>query len=392
MSVIIDAARTPMGKFLGALREFSAVELGAIAIRGALSRSGLDPAQVDYVIMGQVLQAGAGQMSARQAAVGAGIGLNVPAATINKVCLSGINSIMMADQLIATGQAEIVVAGGMESMTQAPHLLTGSRSGIKYGHWAVQDSMMQDGLICALDNLSMGEATERYNESYSITRAAQDAFALQSQHRASKAQLAGLFMPEIVSVPVRLASGEVVEITQDEGIRSGLTIEALEKLRPAFAPDGTITAGSSSIISDGAAAVIVVSEAKAKELGLIPIAQIISSASVAGPDTSLHLQPANAITAACAKLDLAPDCLDLYEINEAFAAVALASINHIGLDPERVNVNGGAIALGHPLGMSGTRLVMHLAMELQRRGGGIGAAALCGGGGQGDAIVLRTPN
>ena len=388
MSVIVGVARTPMGKFLGGLRELSAVELGVIAIRGALEKSGVNPADVDYVIMGQVLQAGAGQISARQAAVGAGISLTVPAVTINKVCLSGINAIMLADQLIATGQAEIVVAGGMESMTQAPHLLSGSRSGIKYGHWAVEDSLMQDGLVCAIDNLSMGEATERYNADYSITRTMQDAFALESHRRASAAQLAGLFIPEIVSVPVRGTSGDSIDVTQDEGIRPGLTLEALANLRPAFMPNGTITAGSSSIISDGAGAVIVMSEVKAKELGLVPIAQILSHASVAGPDTSLHLQPANAITAACAKLDLAPDCLDLYEINEAFAAVALASINHIGLDPERVNVNGGAISLGHPLAMSGTRLVMHLALELQRRGGGIAAAALCGGGGQGDAIIL----
>lgn len=391
MSVIVGGARTPIGRLLGSLKDFSATDLGAIAIKGALEKSGVKSTLIDYVIMGHVLQAGAGQITARQAAVKAGIGMDVPALTINKVCLSGINAIALADQLIRAGEADIVVAGGMESMSQAPHLLMGSREGVKYGDWNLKDSMTLDGLFCSIDQLGMGEATERYNANYKLTRVDQDKFSAESHKRAAAATTAGKFTEEIVPIEIPQRKGESIIFSSDEGIRAQTSLETLTALKPAFAKDGTITAGSSSQISDGAAAVIVMSEAKAKELGLEILAHIEAHGMVAGPDASLQGQPARAIAKACAKAGLKPKELDLFEINEAFAAVSLVSMDELGISSDRVNVNGGAIALGHPIGMSGARLVLHLALELKRRGGGTGAAALCGGGGQGDALIIRVP-
>ncbi len=391
MSVIVGGARTPIGRLLGSLKDFSATDLGAIAIKGALEKSGVKSTLIDYVIMGHVLQAGAGQITARQAAAKAGIGMDVPALTINKVCLSGINAIALADQLIRAGEADIVVAGGMESMSQAPHLLMGSREGVKYGDWNLKDSMTLDGLFCSIDQLGMGEATERYNANYKLTRVDQDKFSAESHKRAAAATTAGKFTEEIVPIEIPQRKGESIIFSSDEGIRAQTSLETLTALKPAFAKDGTITAGSSSQISDGAAAVIVMSEAKAKELGLEILAHIEAHGMVAGPDASLQGQPARAIAKACAKAGLKPKELDLFEINEAFAAVSLVSMDELGISSDRVNVNGGAIALGHPIGMSGARLVLHLALELKRRGGGTGAAALCGGGGQGDALIIRVP-
>ena len=388
MSVIVAGARTPMGRLLGSLKGFSAADLGGFAIKGALERAGVSPDQVDYVIMGQVLQAGTGQITARQAAVKAGIGMDVPALTINKVCLSGLDAIALADQLIRAGEFEIIVAGGMESMTNAPHLLMGSREGVKYGDWSVTDSMAFDALTCAFDECAMGESTERYNARHGLTREEQDAFAARSHQLAAKAAANGYFDEEIVAVPIPQRKGDPVLFAQDEGIRPDTTVESLAGLRPAFAKDGTITAGSASQISDGAAAVVVMSRAKADELGLSWLAEIGAHGVVAGPDASLHEQPANAIKRACEKQGISVSDLDLVEINEAFAAVGIVSMRALGVDEDIVNVNGGAIALGHPVGMSGARIVLHLALELRRRGGGIGAAALCGGGGQGDALIL----
>ncbi len=395
-SVIISGARTPMGRLQGALKSLSATDLGGIAIKAAMERSGITPDKVDYVIMGQVLQAGAGQISARQAAVNAGIGMDVPALTINKVCLSGIDAIALADQLIRAGEAECVVAGGMESMTNAPHLLMGSRDGVKFGDWKMIDSMSFDGLTCGFDECAMGEATDNYNDRYGITRERQDQFSAQSHQRAAKAQAEGLFESEIVSIPVSQRKGDPVMVSHDEGIRGDTTSESLAKLRPAFNKEGTVTAGNASQISDGAAALIVMSKKRAQELGLSWSAEIGAHGNVAGPDASLHEQPARAILAACARAGLDPADIDLFELNEAFAAVGLVSSDILieagaHADDEHVNVNGGAIALGHPIGMSGARLVLHLTHELARRGGGIGAAALCGGGGQGDALLIRVP-
>jgi acetyl-CoA C-acetyltransferase len=390
-SVIVAGARTPMGRLLGSLKDFSGADLGAVAIKGALERAGVAPDQVDYVIMGQVLQAGAGQITARQAAVKAGIPMTVPALTINKVCLSGLDAIALADQLIRAGEFEIVVAGGMESMTQAPHLLPKSRSGYKYGAVELLDSMAHDGLFCAFDQCAMGESTERYNARLGISREDQDAFSALSHQRAAEAAKNGLFDDEIVPVEIPQRKGDPIVFTTDEGVRADTTADLLGKLRPAFAADGTITAGSSSQISDGGAAVVVMSRAKAEELGLTWLAEIGAHGVVAGPDASLQSQPANAIKAALAKDSLDVADLDLVEINEAFASVGIQSMRELELDPDRVNVNGGAIAMGHPIGMSGARLVLTLALELKRRGGGVGAAALCGGGGQGDALVLRVP-
>ncbi|HEY5185232.1 MAG TPA: acetyl-CoA C-acetyltransferase [Actinomycetes bacterium] len=390
-SVIVAGARTPMGRLLGSLKDFSATDLGGVAIKGALAKAGVAPDQVDYVIMGQVLQAGAGQIPARQAAVKAGIPMTVPALTINKVCLSGLDAIALADQLIRAGEFEIVVAGGMESMTNAPHLLPKSREGFKYGDTALVDSMAYDGLFCAFDQVAMGVATERYNERYGLTREDQDAFSARSHQRAAEAWKNGLYDDEVVPVEIPQRKGEPLLFKEDEGIRADTTTESLSRLRPAFAKDGTITAGSSSQISDGAAAVVVMSKAKAEELGLTWLAEIGAHGVVAGPDASLQEQPANAIKAALAKEGIGVADLDVVEINEAFAAVGLVSQRSLGLDQEKVNVNGGAIAVGHPIGMSGARLVLHLAHELKRRGGGTGAAALCGGGGQGDALVIRVP-
>jgi acetyl-CoA C-acetyltransferase len=390
-SVIVAGARTPMGRLQGALSGLRAADLGGAAIAGALARAGVDAAHVDYVIMGQVLQAGAGQITARQAAVAGGIGMDVPALTINKVCLSGLDAIALADQLIRAGEFECVVAGGMESMSQAPHLLVGSRLGVKYGSWEMLDSMAHDGLTCAFDQCAMGESTERFNERHGLTRDEQDRIAALSHERAHHAASNGVFASEIVPVHIPQRKGDDVVIDADEGIRVETTVESLAKLRPAFAKDGTITAGNASQISDGAAAVVVMSRAKAESLGLTWIAEIGAHGVVAGPDASLHEQPANAILHACEKEGIAVSDIDLFEINEAFAAVSVVSMKALGVSDELVNVNGGAIALGHPIGMSGARLVLHLALELQRRGGGIGAAALCGGGGQGDALLIRVP-
>ncbi|WP_412076696.1 acetyl-CoA C-acetyltransferase [Streptomyces xanthophaeus] len=388
-SVIVAGARTPMGRLLGSLKSFSGADLGGFAIKSALDRAGISGDQVQYVIMGQVLQAGAGQIPARQAAVKAGIPMNVPALTINKVCLSGLDAIALADQLIRAGEFDIVVAGGQESMTNAPHLLPKSREGYKYGAIEMLDAMAYDGLTDAFENIAMGESTEKHNTRLGIERAPQDAFAAGSHQRAAAAQKNGVFEAEITPVEIPQRKGEPVIFSQDEGIRPETTVESLGRLRPAFAKDGTITAGTSSQISDGAAAVVVMSKAKAEELGLEWIAEIGAHGNVAGPDNSLQSQPSNAILHALKKEGLQVSDLDLIEINEAFAAVAVQSMKDLGVTPEKVNVNGGAIALGHPIGMSGARVVLHLALELKRRGGGTGAAALCGGGGQGDALIVH---
>ncbi|MET9721455.1 acetyl-CoA C-acetyltransferase [Streptomyces zaomyceticus] len=388
-SVIVAGARTPMGRLLGSLKSFSGAELGGFAIKAALDRAGIGGDQVQYVIMGQVLQAGAGQIPARQAAVKAGIPMNVPALTINKVCLSGLDAIALADQLIRAGEFDVVVAGGQESMTNAPHLLPKSREGFKYGAIEMLDAMAYDGLTDAFENIAMGESTEKHNSRLGIQRPEQDEIAALSHQRAAAAQKNGIFEAEITPVEIPQRKGEPVVFSKDEGIRAETTAESLGKLRPAFAKDGTITAGTSSQISDGAAAVVVMSKAKAEELGLEWIAEIGAHGNVAGPDNSLQSQPSNAILHALKKEGLTVEDLDLIEINEAFAAVAVQSMKDLGVTPEKVNVNGGAIALGHPIGMSGARVVLHLALELKRRGGGIGAAALCGGGGQGDALIVR---
>ncbi|ORI24895.1 acetyl-CoA acetyltransferase, partial [Rhodococcus erythropolis] len=392
-TVIVAGARTPLGRLLGSLKDLSGSDLGGIAIKGALDKSGVAPEQVDYVIMGQVLTAGAGQMPARQAAVAAGIPMNVPALSINKVCLSGIDAIALADQLIRAGEFDIVVAGGQESMSRAPHMLEKSREGFKYGDVTLRDHMAYDGLHDIFTDQAMGLLTEQVNqqETAHITRAEQDAFAAASHQNAARAWKDGYFDNEVVPVSIPQRKGDPIVFAQDEGIRADTTTESLGKLRPAFSKDGTITAGSASPISDGAAAVIVMSKTKAEELGLTWIAEIGAHGVVAGPDSTLQSQPARAIAKACAKEGIDPTDLDLVEINEAFAAVGIASTRELGLDPAKVNVNGGAIAVGHPLGMSGARIALHLALELQRRGGGIGAAALCGGGGQGDALIIRVP-
>ncbi|MEW1631135.1 acetyl-CoA C-acetyltransferase [Streptomyces sp. NPDC089173] len=390
-SVIVAGARTPMGRLLGSLKSFSAADLGGVAIKAALDRAGIGGDQVQYVIMGQVLQAGAGQIPARQAAVKAGIPMNVPALTINKVCLSGLDAIALADQLIRAGEFDVVVAGGQESMTNAPHLLPKSREGYKYGAIEMLDSMAYDGLTDAYENIPMGESTEKHNSRLGLDRAAQDEIGALSHQRAAAAQKNLIFEAEIAPVEIPQRKGEPVVFAKDEGIRPETTVESLGKLRPAFAKDGTITAGTSSQISDGAAAVVVMSKAKAQELGVEWIAEIGAHGNVAGPDNSLQSQPSSAIRHALQKDGLSVEDLDLIEINEAFAAVAVQSMKDLGVSSDKVNVNGGAIALGHPIGMSGARVVLHLALELRRRGGGTGAAALCGGGGQGDALIIRVP-
>ncbi|MFI0351389.1 acetyl-CoA C-acetyltransferase [Actinomadura sp. 9N407] len=390
-SVIVAGARTPIGRLLGSLKDFSAADLGAHAIKAALERAGIAGDQVEYVIMGQVLQAGAGQIPSRQAAVKAGIPMSVPSITINKVCLSGLNAIALADQLIRAGEHEIVVAGGMESMTGAPHLLPKSRAGYKYGSIEVLDHMAHDALTDAFDNVSMGESTEGHNAKLGISRAEQDEFSARSHQRAAEAVKNGLFEDEIAPVTIPQRRGEPVVFATDEGVRGDTTTETLGRLRPAFSKDGTITAGSASQISDGAAAVVVMSKAKAEELGLTWLAEIGAHGTVAGPDNSLQSQPSNAIAHALGKAGVTAADLDLIEINEAFASVGIQSMRDLGVGPEKVNVNGGAIALGHPVGMSGARIVLHLAYELKRRGGGTGAAGLCGGGGQGDALLIRVP-
>ena len=388
-SVIVAGARTPVGKLMGSLKDFSGSDLGAIAISGALEKAGVPASAVEYVIMGQVLTAGAGQMPARQAAVAAGIGWDVPALTINKMCLSGIDAIALADQLIRAGEFDVVVAGGQESMTQAPHLLMNSRSGYKYGDVTVLDHMAYDGLHDVFTDQPMGALTEQRNDQDQFTRAEQDEFAARSHQKAAAAWKDGIFADEVVPVKIPQRKGDPLEFTEDEGIRANTTAESLADLKPAFRKDGTITAGSASQISDGAAAVVVMNKDKAKELGLSWLVEIGAHGVVAGPDSTLQSQPANAIKKAIAREGITVDQLDVIEINEAFSAVALASMKELGVNPDIVNVNGGAIAIGHPIGMSGARIALHAALELARRGSGYGVAALCGAGGQGDALILR---
>jgi acetyl-CoA C-acetyltransferase len=393
-NVIVAGARTPIGRLLGAFKGLSAADLGAVAIKGALEKSGVSPEKVDYLIMGQVLQAGAGQNPARTAGLAAGLPGNIPSITINKVCLSGLNAIATASQLITAGEAEIVVAGGMESMTQAPHLLPKSREGFKYGDTALVDSMAYDALYDQATAQAMGALTEAVNadRDKGLSREEQDAFSARSHQLAAAAQKNGTFDDEIVPVSIPQRKGDPIVVSADEGVRGDTTVESLAKLRPAFSKSGTITAGSSSQISDGAAAVVVMSKAKAEELGLEWLAEIGAHGMVAGPDSTLQLQPANATAKALEKEGITAADLDLVEFNEAFAAVGLESAAALDIPEEKVNVNGGAIALGHPLGCSGARIVLALAYELKRRGGGTGAAALCGGGGQGDALIVRVPN
>jgi len=390
-AVIVGGARTPIGRLLGSLSGFTGAQLGGLAIKAALERAGVPADRVDYVIMGQVLQAGEGQIPARQAAVAAGIPMSVPALSINKVCLSGLDAIALAAQLIRAGEFDAIVAGGMESMSQAPHLLTGSRRGVKYGDTALVDSMALDGLTDAFDQVSMGESTERHNAGLGISRQDQDEFAARSHQLAAKAIKDGVLADEIVPVAIPQRRGDPEIVATDEGVRAGTTAESLAGLKPAFAAGGTITAGSASQISDGACAVVVMSAEAAAAAGATVLAEVGAHGVVAGPDNSLHSQPSRAIQRALAKAGLAVSDLDLIEINEAFAAVAIQSMRDLGIDQDRVNVNGGAIAIGHPLGASGARIALHLIYELRRRGGGLGAAALCGGGGQGDALLFRVP-
>ncbi|MGN6762116.1 MAG: acetyl-CoA C-acetyltransferase [Leifsonia sp.] len=386
--VILSAARTPLGKIKGTLASLSAVQLGTIALRKALERSGLGAEAVDTVLFGQVLQAGAGQNPARQTAIGAGIGWSVPATTINKVCLSGLAAVTDAARLIRTGEATVVVAGGQESMTNAPHILPGSRSGWHYGSIQALDSADYDGLTDAFDGISMGASTESYTEKLGLTREAQDAFAAQSHQRAGAAASNGVFDEEIAPVSIPQRKGDPVVVSSDEGIRPDSTAETLSRLRPSFAEGGTLTAGNSSPLSDGAAALVLTSRENAERLGLDWLALVGTSGQVAGPDNSLHSQPSRAIDAALRRAGWSVSELDLIEINEAFAAVALQSMADLGIDSEKVNIHGGAIALGHPIGASGARLAGHAAHELARRGSGRAAVALCGGGGQGDALLL----
>ncbi|WP_420639385.1 acetyl-CoA C-acyltransferase [Candidatus Poriferisocius sp.] len=387
-TVILSGARTPIGKMSGGLASLSATELGARAIRAALERSGVTPEQVDYVFMGHVLLAGEGQATARQAAVGAGIPMTVPATTVNKVCLSGINAVYLAHQMIAAGDADIVVAGGMESMTKAPYLLTQAREGYRLGDGELVDSMMYDGLFCAFDRCAMGSGTEKYAASRGLAREPQDALAAQSHQRAAAAQAAGRFDDELVTVEVPQRRGDPLAVTADEGVRPDATAQSLGKLRAAFAEAGNITAGNASQISDGASALVLASRARAEALGLTPLGTYVGYGQVAGPDPSLLTQPSRAIRQALKSVARDVDAVDLFEINEAFAAVAVASMDDLGITDDVVNVNGGAIALGHPIGASGNRIVVSLLHELRRRGGGLGAAALCGGGGQGDALLV----
>ena len=390
-SVILAGARTPIGRLSGSLAGFKASQLGGIAIKAALERAGIAPEEVQYVFMGQVLQAGAGQIPSRQAAVDAGIPMSVPSTTVNKVCLSGLNSIYLADLMIQAGEADIVVAGGMESMTNAPHLLPGSRAGFKFGDVTLVDSMQYDGLFCAFDQCAMGAGTEKYAASIGIERTLQDDLAAKSHERAARAQKDGLFDDETVPVAIPQRKGDPVMFTTDEGVRAETTPESLAALRPAFDKAGNITAGNASQISDGGAAVVVVSKAVAERLGTEPLAEVVSYGQIAGPDPSLLTQPSRAIKDALDRAGKKVSDISLFELNEAFAAVGVASMNDLGITDDIVNVNGGAIAVGHPVGMSGTRVALTMALELKRRGGGLGAAALCGGGGQGDAILLQVP-
>ncbi|MDA8397465.1 MAG: acetyl-CoA C-acetyltransferase [Actinomycetota bacterium] len=389
-SYLVAGARTPIGKFQGSFANLSAMDLGGVAIKEALARANVAPEEVQYVFMGQVLQAGQGQITARQAAVKGGIPMTIPSTTVNKVCLSGLNSIYLANLLISSGEADIVIAGGMESMTRAPYLLPGARSGLRMGDAQVIDSMMYDGLFCAFDQCAMGLGTDRYLAGFpAVTRARQDAIAANSHERAARAIKDGRMAREIATVSIPQRKGDPVLVDTDEGVRPGTTAETLGKLRPAFSSDGTITAGNASQISDGASAMVVMSEREAERRGVTPMGQFVSYGQVAGPDASLLTQPSNAIRAALAKTSLSVGDISLYEINEAFAAVAAASMDDLGISDEIVNVNGGAIALGHPIGASGARLALTLLHELALRGQTYGAAALCGGGGQGDALILR---
>jgi acetyl-CoA C-acetyltransferase len=390
-SVIVAGARTPIGRLQGSLAGFSGADLGGIAIEAALGKAGVAPDRVQYVIMGQVLTAGAGQMPARQAAAKAGIPMSTPSLNINKVCLSGVESIILADQFIRSGAFDVIVAGGMESMSQAPHLLPGSRGGFKYGDVTLVDHMALDGLHDAFTDQPMGLLTEAGNDRDVIAREDQDAFAARSHQLAAKAWDNGIFDDEVVPVEIPARRGESTWLRRDEGIRPDTTAETLARLRGAFRDGGTVTAGNASTINDGACAVVVMSKERAEAEGLTWLAEIGEHGMVAGPDSGLQFQPSGAIAKACDAAGIAPAELDLIEINEAFAAVGIASTRELGVDPDRVNVNGGAIALGHPIGMSGARITLHLALELQRRGGGTGAVALCGGGGQGDALILRVP-
>jgi acetyl-CoA C-acetyltransferase len=390
-SYIVAGARTPIGKMSGALAGFSAAELGGFAIAAALERAGVAPDDVEYVFMGQVLMAGQGQIPARQAAVKAGIPLTIPATNVNKVCLSGLNAIYLADQMVSAGEADVVVAGGMESMTNAPYLLPGARGGLRYGNTELLDAIVRDGLWCAFDACLMGLGTERY-ASGAHSREAQDEFSARSHERAATAIKDGRFDAEIVPVEVPQRKGDPLLVDTDEGVRPGTTPESLAGLKPAFDKDGTITAGNASQISDGASAVVVMSKAEAERRGVHPLGEFVAYGQVAGPDSvSLLHQPSQAIVAALERAGCSVADLDLFEINEAFAAVGLSSMEELGVSDEIVNVNGGAIALGHPIGMSGNRLALTLLHELGRRGGGTGAAALCGGGGQGDALIVRVP-
>ena len=389
-SYLVAGARTPIGKFQGSFANLSAMDLGGVAIKEALARANVAPEEVQYVFMGQVLQAGQGQITARQAAVKGGIPMTIPSTTVNKVCLSGLNSIYLANLLISSGEADIVIAGGMESMTRAPYLLPGARSGLRMGDAQVIDSMMYDGLFCAFDQCAMGLGTDRYNRAVGISRERQDAFSAASHEKAAAAIKSGKLAEEIVPVSVPQRKGDPVVVDTDEGVRPETTVDTLARLRPAFDKEGTITAGNASQISDGGAAVVVMSAAKAAELGITPLGELVAYGQVAGPDSaSLLPQPSAATEQALRKAGLAASGIDLFEINEAFAAVGLASVDALGIDEAKVNVNGGAIALGHPVGMSGTRLAITALLELKRRGGGTAAVSLCGGGGQGDAAVLR---
>ncbi len=388
-SVIVGGARTPIGRLSGALTGFTAMDLGGFAIGAALERSGITGDQVDHVIMGHVIQAGAGQITARQAAVKGGVPMSVPALTVNKVCLSGLNAIALADQLISVGEFDVVVAGGMESMTNGPYLLPGARAGYRYGDDRIVDATAHDALFCAFELRGMGDSTDFHNKQKNISRADQDSYAALSHERATEARKNGLFDEEIVDVTVPQRRGDPVTVSDDEGVRPGTTVASLAGLRPAFSADGTVTAGSASQISDGAAAVVVMSRARAEELGAPVLAEIGAHGTVAGPDASLLSQPSNAIRRALEREGRTVDDVDLFEINEAFASVALQSMRDLGVGVDDVNVNGGAIALGHPVGASGARIALHLALELRRRGGGLGAAGLCGGGGQGEALLLH---
>lgn len=390
-SVIVAGARTPMGKLLGGLSTLSAAELGGVAIAGALQKSGISADRIQYVILGQVLTAGTGQLPARQAAVAGGIGMDVPSMTVSKVCLSGLQAVILADQFVRSGDYEVVLAGGMESMSQAPHLLPGSRRGTKFGEVTLLDHLQFDGLHDAFTDVAMGLLTENRNDDEPIPRQDQDAFAARSHQLAHDAWESGRFADEVVSVTISRRSGDAVVISRDEGIRPDTTTASLAALAPAFRSSGSITAGNASPISDGACAMVVMDRDAAEREGIAWLAEIGAHGMVAGPDSSLQLQPANAIRLACARHGITPADLDLVEINEAFAAVGIASAAELGIPLDRINVSGGAIAVGHPIGMSGARIVLHLALELAARGGGIGAAALCGGGGQGDALIVTVP-